>query len=71
MRGKGKHRASAGHAPPAEEELHFEWADLKAKIKQLLNEMLWFYHSQRDDVQLSFESLIQAQMLHYKEMMET
>lgn len=53
----------------AEEELHFAWADLKAKIKQLLNEMLWFYHSQRDDVQLSFESLIQAQVVHHKEMM--
>lgn len=55
----------------AKEELHFAWAGLKAKIKQLLNEILWFYHSQRDDVQLSFESLIQAQMVHYKEMMET
>lgn len=41
------------------------WDDLKAKIKQLLDEML-----QLDYIQHSFESLIRAQMVHYSEMLK-
>lgn len=54
----------------AQDELQLVGDNLGAKIKQLLDEMLWFYNSQLDYVQPCFESLILAQMVHCSEMVK-
>lgn len=52
----------------AQDKLQLVGDNLVAKIKQLLDEMLWFCNIQLDYIQLCFKSLILAQMVHCSEM---